>query len=99
MKGEIGVGPGVGCWATTVQPESGLNASAAEGISSTVVGAGLEVGVGVSWLPTQPTRTTANSNMMDNVSFRMVFSTGEDVAQLYQKAGEGFQVWISLICD
>jgi hypothetical protein len=72
------VGPGVGFWVTTVQPESG-SMEDSSGTVSTTVGTGLatvvEVEVGIAWVwGRQPTRGIASSSTNDKNTLRIQFS-------------------------
>jgi hypothetical protein len=87
-KIDSAVGPGVGFFVITVQPESGDNAAWAGTVNMTVgAGRALVVAVGVGLACTwgrQPARTTDASIRNIRMYFRIHFSMVEYIVQFYQ---------------
>jgi hypothetical protein len=87
-KIDSAVGPGVGFWVITVQPESGKRAAWVGTVRMTV-GAGrvfvvaVAVGVACTW-GIHPDNPTAMSKRDIRINLRIYFSMGKYIVQFYQ---------------
>lgn len=91
-KIDSAVGPGVGFWLITVQPESGERTGWDGTVRTTVgVGRALVVGVAVGVACTcgrHPASTNVPSTSKIRVTLRIHFSMDKYIEQFYQRKGE-----------